>query len=100
MQRVFSPSSGRKRRESSLSLENGAVQLAPWFSHVEMRPYEDALVVTEVEPLVAFVLSTRAKRILTEEQVRKLREIVILELAQHGSIAITKATGLFVAYSE
>ncbi|HEV2661453.1 MAG TPA: class I SAM-dependent methyltransferase [Ktedonobacteraceae bacterium] len=100
VQRVFSSSSGRKRSESSFSLENGAAQLAPWFSHVQMRPYDDALVVTEVEPLVAFVLSTRAKRILTEEQVRKLREIVAQELARNGSIAIMKATGLFVACSK
>jgi ubiquinone/menaquinone biosynthesis C-methylase UbiE len=100
VQRCFPFSANRKRRENSFSLENGAAQLAPWFSHVEMRRYEDALVVTEVEPLVAFVLSTRAKLVLTEEQVHQLREIVTRELAQHGAIAITKATGLFVAYSE
>jgi ubiquinone/menaquinone biosynthesis C-methylase UbiE len=100
VQRCFPFSSSRKRSESSFSLENGVAQLVPWFSHIEMRPYEDALVVTEVEPLVAFVLSTRAKRVLTEEQVRQLREIVTQELVRNGSIAITKATGLFVAYSE
>jgi ubiquinone/menaquinone biosynthesis C-methylase UbiE len=99
VQRCFPLSGGRKRRESSFSLENGVAQLAPWFSHVEMRRYEDALVVTEVEPLVAFVLSTRAKRVLTEEQVRQLREIMTQELARNGSIAITKATGLFIAYN-
>ncbi len=99
VQRCFPFSSGRKRSENSFSLENGAAQLAPWFSHVEKRPYEDALVVTEVEPLIAFVLSTRARRILTEEQVRQLREIVTQELARNGSIAITKETGLFVAYN-
>lgn len=100
VQRCFPLSGNRKRSENSFSLENGEAQLAPWFSHVEMRRYEDALVVTEAEPLVAFVLSTRAKRVLTGEQVRQLREIVAQELARHGSIAITKATGLFVAYSE
>jgi|SRR5450755_1707245 len=99
VQRCFPFSGNRKRSENSFSLENGAAQLAPWFSHVEMRRYEDALVVTEVEPLVAFILSTRAKRVLTEEQLHRLREIVTQELAQRGSITITKATGLFVAYN-
>jgi ubiquinone/menaquinone biosynthesis C-methylase UbiE len=99
VQRCFPFSANRKRSENSFSLENGVAQLAPWFSHVEMRCYEDALAVTEAEPLVAFVLSTRAKRVLTEEQIRQLREIVTQELTQHGSIAITKATGLFVAYN-
>ncbi|MDQ2884546.1 MAG: methyltransferase domain-containing protein [Chloroflexota bacterium] len=100
VQRVIPSFSGIMGRGGSpFSLENGAEQMAPWFSHVEMRHYENALVVTEVEPLVAFVLSTRAKSILTEEQIRQLREIVAQELARNGSITITKATGLFVAYS-
>lgn len=42
----------------SFSLENGAEQLVPWFDEVEIRRFDDSLVVTEVEPLVAYILSS------------------------------------------
>jgi ubiquinone/menaquinone biosynthesis C-methylase UbiE len=39
-------------------LENGTAQLAPFFGHVVLRRYDDALVVTAAEPIVAFVASS------------------------------------------
>jgi ubiquinone/menaquinone biosynthesis C-methylase UbiE len=100
IQRVAPSFSGIVGRGGSpFSLENGAQQMAPWFSHIEQRRYENALIVTEVEPLIAYILSTRVKRVLTEEQFRQLREIAAQELARNGSIAITKETGLFIAYN-
>ena len=36
------------------------IELAPYFSHVLLHRYESALVVTEAEPLVAFVASMSA----------------------------------------
>jgi len=39
------------------SLENGAQQLAKSFVQVERLDFDDALVVTEIEPLVAYIMS-------------------------------------------
>ncbi|WP_310601845.1 MerR family transcriptional regulator [Anaerosporobacter sp.] len=38
-------------------LENGNAFLAPYFSEIECRIYEDSLLVTEIEPLIAYILS-------------------------------------------
>ena len=40
------------------TLENGHAQLSAWFGRVERRLYIDSLVVTKVEPLVDYILST------------------------------------------
>ncbi|HST88514.1 MAG TPA: class I SAM-dependent methyltransferase, partial [Ktedonobacterales bacterium] len=79
------------------SLENGRAQLARHFADVEMRPYEDALEVTEAEPLVAYVLSTSSAARMTEERIARFRQVVAAEIAARGAVHISKETGLFVA---
>ncbi len=100
-----------ERRDTSdadggnFSLENGAEQLAPWFAEVELRRFEDSLVITEVEPLVAYVLSSnRAHEILSalpkeevDRRVSELRATLERELAERGAIRIAKDPGLFIA---
>ncbi|GER91756.1 hypothetical protein KDW_59180 [Dictyobacter vulcani] len=81
----------------SFSLQNGTEQLAPWFPHVELRRMENNLSVTEAEPLLAFILSCFAPGSITADQLDTLRTMIDQELAQHGSIHITKETGLFIA---
>ncbi|MDP9352394.1 MAG: class I SAM-dependent methyltransferase [Chloroflexota bacterium] len=89
----------------TFDLENGAEQLAPWFPHVELRRFEDALVVTEVEPLVAYVLSTmQAHELLSglpkdeiEQRVAELGAAVEREIADRGTIEMDKDAGLFIA---
>ena len=89
------------------SLENGAGQLAPWFAEVSLRRHEDSLVVTEVNPLVNFLLSTMAaqaasKRQPTDEfrgRVSELTEALERQLASHGAIRVTKDAGMFLARS-
>ena len=78
-------------------LENGAEQLASWFVHVTSRYYEDSLRVTEVEPLVAFILSQSDAPQAGAARVEALREAIADELARKGAIHITKSTGLFLA---
>jgi ubiquinone/menaquinone biosynthesis C-methylase UbiE len=82
---------------SDFSLENGRDQLARHFSHVELRPYENALEVTETEPLVAYVLSTASAARMTEEHVARFRRVVEDEIAACGTVHISIETGLFVA---
>ena len=78
------------------SLENGEEQLSPWFDEVALRRYEDSLVVTEVGPLVDYLLSG-----MTSDQlgprVAELTDRLERELASRGAIRITKDVGLFVA---
>jgi SAM-dependent methyltransferase len=84
--------------EASFTLENGAQQLAPYFSNVAVYRYDDALIVTEAEPLIAYVLSGRVGAALEDDRVAEFAAFVQHELAQHGTIHITKDSGLFEAW--
>jgi ubiquinone/menaquinone biosynthesis C-methylase UbiE len=85
-------------KPDAFTLENGAEQIARYFSRVELRRYEDALVVTEAKPLLAYMLSGSAKSALDEERIRGIAEFVDDELATRGALRITKDSGLFVAW--
>ncbi len=81
----------------AFTLEDGYDQLTPYFSQITLDRFPDALNVTEVEPLIAYILSTSAQQRLTEDQVQALRQIVEHEIATHGAIHITKSSGIFMA---
>jgi ubiquinone/menaquinone biosynthesis C-methylase UbiE len=78
----------------AFTLEDGAAQLAPHFAEVELRRYEDALVVTEAEPLLAYIRSMSA---LPETDDAQLAATVADLLERDGAIRITKDSGMFVA---
>jgi len=80
-------------------LENGAEQLEEYFTDVSLRLYPDSLRVTEAEPLVAYIasLSGISDYSLSPEWLSGLGEFITGELAQRGSIPITKSVGLFIA---
>jgi SAM-dependent methyltransferase len=82
---------------SEFTLENGAAQLAPHFSDVRMVPYEDALRVTEVEPLLGYVLSCPVRNALGAEQIEQLRGLIVKQIAEQGCVHIEKAIGVFHA---
>lgn len=82
-------------------LENGAERLRTAFADVELLRYESDLKVTEVEPVVDYVLSMRgADRVATPELIAGLRELVAARIAAEGVFHISKHTGLFVARGE
>jgi SAM-dependent methyltransferase len=85
------------RPEERFSLETGDVELASWFTGIELRRYEDGLVVTEAEPLVAYILSSGVGSGIKEEARQRLADLIEGELARHGAIQITKDAGLFLA---
>ena len=99
------PTDGYFRDPLGFSLENGTEQLSPWFAEISLGCYEDALVVTEVEPLVDYLLSgtaaDAARRSLDADEfgrrATKLSDRLQRELASRGAIRITKDVGLFVA---
>ena len=84
------------RHELSFTLENGAGELSGWFGEVRLQRYEDALLVTEAEPLVAYLLSMGS--LAHVEGLRApLTAFVQREIDAKGAIRIGKDTGLFIA---
>ena len=81
----------------SFILETGAAQLAPWFEPVELHRYPSELVVTEAEPLVAYVLSGKATLMLDGPKAAAFAGFVEQKIRENGAIRITKYAGLFEA---
>jgi SAM-dependent methyltransferase len=83
----------------AFGLENGRFLLSPWFDPIEQHLYDDSLLVNEVEPLVAYLLSTiGTQAIEVDKDVDKLRRYLAERLQEDGVISITKSTGLFIAH--
>jgi SAM-dependent methyltransferase len=83
------------RGADSFLLETGREQLAPWFSEIVLHRYDDALVVTEAAPLVAYVLSKAA---MPEPRRAAFAAFVEAELRRAGgALRIGKDYGLFEA---
>jgi 2-polyprenyl-3-methyl-5-hydroxy-6-metoxy-1,4-benzoquinol methylase len=80
----------------SFLLENGSAELSRWFPNVALHRYEDALAITEAEPLVAYVASTLTGSDGARHELEALRSYAEGELARHKAIHVTKDTGMFV----
>nr|MBF6589837.1 class I SAM-dependent methyltransferase [Ktedonobacterales bacterium] len=78
-------------------LENGGELLAQHFAVVSARRYENALRVTEIEPLVAYIRSTPLGTLPPEDAMARLRSHIAEEIATHGALTITAETGIFQA---
>lgn len=78
------------------NLENGAKQLAPFFSKVETEKFPDKLRVTQIKPLLDYILSTQAGKILTGTKLNEFTSLLESKLKK-GPIIITKEVGLFIA---
>ncbi len=78
------------------SLQNGVEQLGEFFSDVRVALNSNELLVTEVEPIVAYLLSGVHVDV-PKERVESLRAFVSDEMAKEGVIRITPETGLLIA---
>ncbi len=78
-------------------LENGMEQLTPFFSEVSLSRYEDNLLVTELEPIMAYIRSGIRVLELSEEELAHLQQDLGKELKEKGRIFISKDSGLFEA---
>ena len=81
-------------------LENGGAELAAWFPSVELRRLEDALAVTEVQPLIDYILSFADGAAPTNDKVEELKEAVEQEIRNKGAFYVDKVSGMFVATRE
>ena len=79
------------------SLETGEAQLKDVFSHVVMHRYDDALEITEIEPLIDYVQSTSTMA-LDPARLPELRRVVAAEIERHGCLRLPKNTGMFEAW--
>jgi SAM-dependent methyltransferase len=80
----------------TFTLENGGAQVAAHFADVALHKYEDALLVTEEEPLVAYLLSGWMG--VDAERTAALREFVRVEMERRGgTFRIAKDAGIFTA---
>lgn len=81
----------------SFRLENAPALLSPFFTDIHLFRYEDALEVTEVDPLLDYALSGSAGTVVHEKRAH-FREFLCREMeASSGVIHITKEAGLFVS---
>jgi ubiquinone/menaquinone biosynthesis C-methylase UbiE len=96
----FHPNTGFRALDRTFGIENGLVQISRWFSKVALRRYEDSLAITDVAPLVAYVLSSvsNASSILVDDKLAEFIDFIEQELASHGVINITKDAGMFEAF--
>lgn len=79
------------------SLQNGGAQLKRYFSKVEMHMREDALAVTDVRDLVAYVHSTASFAWVRSMPKYEL-ETLLNQQNVEGVIRIPKEYGLFIAH--
>jgi len=79
------------------TLENTAEQLRAQFAQVEVVRYEDTITLTEVEPLIEYILSHPINP--KDERLVPLRAYVEDEIAKNGKMAITKDMGVAIAHS-
>jgi SAM-dependent methyltransferase len=85
-------------RELTFHRDNGAAILAPHFPDARWVDYPDTLVVTEVEPLIAYAMSGFiGKQIIGSERENALRQFATERIARDGAFRITKSTGVFIA---
>jgi ubiquinone/menaquinone biosynthesis C-methylase UbiE len=85
-----------ERGASSFTLEGGGAELAQWFARVTLHRQANALIVTEAEPLAAFVASMASD--LAGERRQAFTRFVEQRIQASGAIHITKDTGLFEAF--
>lgn len=82
-------------RQLGFSRENGEAQLRPWFAQIVRDDYPDALEVTEVEPLIAYIRSTHAGASLDPSRLDSLQNAIAADIAREGAFHVTKSSVLF-----
>ncbi|MBN1486003.1 MAG: class I SAM-dependent methyltransferase [Anaerolineae bacterium] len=88
-----------KSISNGFTLENGTQQLCEFFTGIERYNFEDSLIVTEAQPLIAYVHSsnTMMEGDKNAAQFAAYEQEVIRRIEEDGVIKITKASGIFTA---
>ena len=84
----------------SFELDNGRDTLLQFFPQVILNRYVDALVVTEAQPLIDYMLSGKAGATVSGPKLAELHQFVQHEIDTQGAIHITKDPGLLISSLE
>ncbi|HKJ26022.1 MAG TPA: class I SAM-dependent methyltransferase [Anaerolineales bacterium] len=82
--------------EDEFGLENGRAQLSPYFSTILILHYENSLQVTETDPMVAYILSSK-RSALIEENPQLAAQMIEETIKADGVFHIQIHIGMFVA---
>jgi ubiquinone/menaquinone biosynthesis C-methylase UbiE len=100
---AFDPRAQRSEDfQKRFCLENAAEVLGQSFEQVEILPFESRLEVTEVRPLVDYILSMSSFWGIFDRSARmvnRLEQFLTEKMAVEGKIVIQKSGGLAVAFS-
>ena len=91
------------QEELSFSLENGLEQLQREFVNVRLYTFDDALLITEVEPVINYIASYHGNARLKLSQgdtADHLRARIVKAIDEDGVFWVTTSAGLFVAQRE
>ncbi len=83
--------------KDAFSLESGIEQLERVFTHVMVHRLENALVITEAQPLIAYINSGIVQDILNDAQQQKLRALIEGTLKEQGAIRSNTTSGVLAA---
>lgn len=78
------------------TLENAGAQLQAAFEHVELHRYDDAILLTDAQPLIDYILSFPIQ--LSPERIKALQTFVEAEISHEGQFSITKDMGVLIAH--
>ena len=92
----FCPQAGIPSVAAQFGLEDGASQLSHHFVDVALYRQENALMVTEAEPLIAYVRSMICETTFAQN-LEAFGRLVREEIAARGAIHVRKDSGLFTA---
>ena len=87
-----------KKFQDSFGLESGKKQLEDILQNVDVRVYDDSLIVTESKPLINYINSTigNVQEILKDKE-EVFRNYLDEKIERYGGIKISKSTGIFIA---
>lgn len=80
-------------------LDNGEILLKKYFKNIQMKRYEDSLVVDESKPIIDYIMSCHGNQNeLLAPKLDVFKEYLDSILLEKGSIKISKDAGLFICY--
>ncbi len=82
---------------SKFGLENGKAILSPYFNHIELRKYEDSLLVKDAKPLVDYIMSCHGnQKEYLGHRLKEFQTYIEKIINENNGIHITKDCGLFI----
>jgi SAM-dependent methyltransferase len=82
----------------AFSLENGKAQLDPWFNGIQLHHYENLLLVTNTQHLLAYLLSAKQAEIdVDPTRLKVLSRETQDQIDRHGYFEIRTDSGMFAA---